>query len=137
MSLYNIDENKNMVLDALFAPYDMSPTINLDVTQNLSFPNIGSYIDCYKNFVSANDSSYIKPTPYGTYMIYPYHISNTKRVASIMNYLYSGNVSWLNVFCINEDCDDYAVRGPMYDLYLLDFTLNTFSGYYFRIIRLR
>lgn len=61
MSLYNIDENKNMVLNALFAPYDMNPTFNLNTIEPFyDFSEVGSYIDGYISNGTITDSVYLK-----------------------------------------------------------------------------
>ena len=79
MSLYNVDENKNMVLDALFAPYDMSPSTNLGSIQNIILPSVGSYIDGYIYNDTKNDYVSLKfPTgDTNLYMLIRYGKSGT------------------------------------------------------------
>ena len=59
MSLYNIDENKNMVLDALFAPYSDSPR---DVTRTSSSNPLSidvlDWVDVYGDYSIRGTDSY-------------------------------------------------------------------------------
>lgn len=79
MSLYNIDENKNMVLDALFAPYSDNPRdITRGTNTNPISLNISDWIDVYGDYSLQGIDSYVI-TCYmayaGIYLVIKHHES--------------------------------------------------------------
>ena len=139
MSLYNIDENKNMVLDALFAPYSDSPRDVTRITQSNALSlDILDWIDVFGDYsFQGVDSQTINcyMVDAGVYLVIKHHDAGaTNGSASVDNILstflstiYVDSTGVNNILPLTARA--YAING--YGKW------QWYSICYFRIIRLQ
>ena len=144
MSLYNIDENKNMVLDALFAPYSDSPR---DVTSgtgdtgdNPISLGVTDWIDVYGDYSLQGEDSpviYCYMVYAGVYLVIKHHYNGAENGSINLGSVFPSFISSIYV-------DSTAYQHARNALHL---TASAYAGNssndwrwynitYFRIIRL-
>lgn len=141
MSLYNIDENKNMVLDALFAPYSDSPrdVTNTSSTNSISL-DVLDWIDVFADFSNLSENTdniecYMEYA--GVYMVIKHHYggdnngykSDNTISATFLSTIYIGSTTVSNRFKLTAVAYNLSGVGE-----------NTWLFHrigYFRIIRLQ